>query len=50
MPNDHPGHNRTVYFVVIKTKEDGELQNYVYSIVQGSWNVLKTLFKSVLHK
>lgn len=39
--NDHPGHHRTVYSVVIKTKEYSQLQNYVYSIVQNPWNSLR---------
>lgn len=42
--NDHPGHQRTVYSVVIKTKEYSQLQNYVYSAVQGPQKALRKNF------
>lgn len=47
--NDHLAYKRTVYSVVIKTKEYGLLHNTVYSIVQGPWNAL-FVFKSIAHK
>lgn len=45
--NDHSEHHRTIYPVVIKTKEYSQLQNYVHFIVQDSQKALReNIFKS----